>query len=555
MSDNRFKDYPTKRIPSFDHKNSNEMPQSHTDYDEDDYEDYDDALEPEYDTKPMRRRREQPERSVSRNARSADYNQPERRQRRSQSAYYKDKPQSKSKTAFIGIYIGLLVLAVAACITVFVLVFQWISREAPNPGDLFEREPSVTDDANEPVRPAGRPDIRNITTMITGITSDPRGLTMLNLETMQTSELLLSEAAEISDARGNDMTFSELRIGQLLEVNYDARIPEITSVRENPRAWTRAERTNVHVNFDNSTIAVGHEAFEFNSQTLVLHRGERIPVGQIRAADSVTVVGIGSTAWMIQLDASSGSLQLSNTDEIINGRITIGNLHPLFLAEITGPIDVVEGPHRITVEGENIETFGQNVVIVPGQTLTFDLSVVEFSTATLTITTTPADANIFINNEPETSPAEVSFGEHTVRVQREGYITEERTINVTRAAETIRFNLEAVVLDARFTIFTTPTNAEVFVNNERIGNSNILLLIPPGSHNIMVRLDGHIDYSFSVNLSPGQETSRSITLTPIAVNVPDVPHIPDTPGDNNDSTGSPGLTIPPPPPPIPPAAP
>ena len=552
MSDNRFNDYPTKRIPDLKQKNKQDTQQSYFGHEEDDY-DYedDDVLEPAYDTKPIQRRREQPERYTPRNSRRPEYNPSQKRSRQRQSSRYEDRPRhSRSKAVVSGIYIGLLVLAVAASIIAFILLFQWMTREGPNPGDLFDRDPSVTDTTNGSATPAGRRDIRNITTMVTGITSDPRGLTLLDLDTRQTSELILSEEAEISDARGNEITFSGLRIGQLLEVSYDTRIPEITAIRENPRAWTRAERTNVHVNLDNSSIAVGHEAFVFNSQTLVLHRGERISIGQIRPADSVTVVGIGDIAWLIQLDASSGLLQLSNADEIINGRITIGNLHPLFLSEIVGPIDVVEGPHRITVEGENIEIFAETIVIVPGQTLTFDLSVVEMSEATLNITVTPADANIFLNNEPITSPAQASFGEHTIRVERAGYVTEERVVDITRSTETIRFNLEAVVLDARFTIFTTPVNAEIFVDNQRVATSNVTLEIAPGSYNIMVRLDGHIDYSFNINLASGQEASRIVTLTPIYV--PTIPTDPDTSGDNNDDSGSQGgFFIPPPPPPPP----
>jgi len=554
MSDNRFKDYPTKRIPSLKQENSDEISQSHIDYDEEDYdyEDYDDeAIEPEYDTKPIRRRRE-PEDHVPRGSRRAEYGQPQKRPRKNPSAYYGDKPQhSRSRTAFIGIYIGLLVIAVAACITVFVLVFQWMAREGPNPGELFEREPSVTDETNEPVAPAGRPDIRRIETMITGIASDPRGLVLLDLETLEANiEMPLSEEAAILDRSNNAITFSELRIGQLVQVEYDARMPEITSVREHPHARVFSERRNAIIDLENLTISVGHDAtFLFNSQTLIWDRGlgERIPIDRISPADSVTVIGLRDTAWMIQLDAASGSLQLSNTNEIINGRITVGSLHPLFLSEITGPIDVVEGPHHITVTGDNIEDFETTIVIVPRQTITLDLGAIELSTATLNITTTPADANIFINDEPVTSPAEVSFGEHTVRVEHDGYVTEERVVDVTRPTETIRFELEAVIQDAILILFTSPANTEIFVNNEPVGraNPNIILDLPPGSYSIMARLDSHVDYTFNIQLSPGQEVTRSMTLTPIAILIPNVP---DTPGDNNDDTG-PGFFIPPPPPP------
>jgi len=561
MSDNRFKDYPTKRIPSLNQRKGNEMHHSPIDHDEyDDYEDYDDyddeSIEPIYDTKPAQRRQSPLERTDTRYSRRTEENR-STRLRQSRQVTHENRPRKRTggnppnrrnqaKTAFTAIYIGLLVIAVAVCITILVFLVQWLAREGPNPADLIpDREHAANgENGNEQTLPPGRPDIRNMTTMITGINSDPRSLVMLNLDTMLTDEIPLSDEAEFTDRRGNEITFSQLRIGQLVNISYDARMPVITVVRENPRSWERAERTNVHVNIENLTISVGHEAFEFNSQTLVLHRGEPINISQIRPADSVTITGVGSTAWMVQLDASSGLLLLSNTDAIVNGRITVGNLHPLFLDEITGSFDVAEGPHRVVVEGDNIETFIENIVITHGQTFNLDLGIIEVSTATLNITTTPVDANIFINNELVTSPAQVSFGEHNIRVERDGYVTQERVVNVTNSTDNIQFNLEPVVHYARLTINATPANAEIFVGNILVGRANpsMIIEIAPGSYTIIARMYGYLDYTFNITLTSGQETTRSVILSPILVS---------DPGDTNDNESpSGGFTIPPPPPPI-----
>ncbi|MCL2285650.1 MAG: PEGA domain-containing protein [Firmicutes bacterium] len=570
MSDNRFNDYPTKRIPGFKKDNNDETKQFVSSYydDDDDYDDnydyYDEVnTEPAYDTRPVARKEKiQSQARAARrpeNARRSGLTQPQKRSRYGQSHASDTRPRrntnvrSKSKSAFIGIYIGLLVIAVALCITVFVLVFQWLVREGPAPNEILpERETSIingTEVENPPPVLSGRPLMQNISSLITGVVSDPRGVIVLNLDSMLTEEIPIPEEAVITDSRANEMTFSQLRVGQLMEISFDARDPETTTVvRENPRAWTRAERTNVHINTDNRTISVGHEAFEFNNQTLVLHRGEPILINQIRAADSVTIVGLGTVAWLIQLDVASGSLEISNADDIINGRITIGNLHPLFLHEITEPIDVAEGPHRIVVEGDNIETLIDNIVITPGEIFNLDLSEVELTMATLSIATTPVDAYIFINGERVTSPYQVPFGEHTIRVERDGYVTQEQTVTVTELTESISFTLEAVILNARVTIFVTPVNAEIFVNNIFYANAspNVILELPPGSYNFIVRMHGYIDHSFHLLLTSGEEITRSVILSPALTLGPD------TSGDDNDS-GSSNFHIPPPPPPLPPA--
>ena len=586
MSDNRFNDYPTKRMPSLKDK-AEKRAAKHPKYD--DYDEYDEDYDSDYDessgtynegydgysddydndyndddgyndyedaayyTKPVARKTGG---EAPKEARKPVRKPAAQKPRKKTPPGYGER-RSKGKTAFIGIYIGLLVLAVAACIIAFVLLFQWITRESPMP-DLLDRDQTVADNpTTDTAVPAGRPDIRTIASMITGISSDPRGLTLLNLDTLETTDIPFAEDATIANRGNNAMTFSELRIGQILEVRYDANLDEIISVREHAHSWTRAERTNVHVNLDNNTISVGTEAFRFNSQTLVIRRsdGERISISQISPADSVTIVGFGvgqdSTAWMVQIDASSGLLALTNFDEIVNGRVTIGNMHSLFLNDISAPIDVVEGPHAIRVEGENIETFTDSIVITAGQTLTFDLGGVQIRTANLNISTTPANASIYVNDELVTSPVQVGWGEHTIRVAHEGYITEERVVDIASPAVSQRFDLEALVRNATLTIFTSPFNADIYVNNERVGaaNPNLVLELPPGSYSITARMAGHTDYFFSIGLASGQEVSRSITMVPVVVQPP-TPPVDDTgddTGDEDDSTNAPNLVIPPPP--------
>ena len=571
MLDNRFKHYNTKKMPEVQkekpqdireqYKNrrytQEEQDQQAQKYDEeyypepeDDYQDqdqyqddeypddgYDDAYyDDAYDDRPIKK---DPNRQYGPRS---DYRQP------------------ASKTAFTALYIGLLVIAIAICITVFVLVFQWVRNQGGGPNLLDRENPISNDNNNEDDEENGaygiRVNIENMSAMITGISIEPRGLVLLDLDNLLTNDIPLYQDTEILDRYDNNMTFSNLRIGQLVNISYDATELEILTIQENPDAWERGERTNVNVDVDNRRIFAGVESFDFNNQTLVLHRGEPFPIEQIGPGDSITIIGIRTTAWVIQIDASTGSVEVLGADNIINGRITIGNLHPLFLSEISQPIDVPEGQHRIVIEGDNINTFSDDIMVIQGQTMPLNLGNIEITRAALSINVTPSTANIFVNGDSFSSnPTLLPFGEHTIRVEHEGYEGEERTITLEEPTTTISFTLEAEeveeeILTGTAVIFTTPSGATVYVDGQQAGVAmpNVVLELDPGTYSITARMAGYLDHAIVVTLTAGQEVTQSISLQPIPV-VPEptpTPTPPTTPADTGSDTGF-GIPAPPPP--------
>jgi len=426
--------------------------------------------------------------------------------------------ENDSKQKFALIYIGLLAFAVIACVVAAILAFRWISDFSFDGFDRPEPPPIIGGENGANGVIAGNREINSMVALITSISTNPRGLTVLNIETETTSQMALDDDVIFRNRIGNPMAFTQLRIGQLMEVEYDADSAEITVIRESQHAWEHRAQTGVHVNTENRTISIPHEdPFRFTSQTLFLHNGEPFSVGQIGPMDAVTIVGIGTTAWLIQLDASHGFLEITNFDEIENGTITIGLLHPLPLDEIVEPITLSDGTHRIIVEGSNIETFIENIVIAQGQTLTFSLEDVQPRLANLHIVTSPTGSTIFVNGEEAQSPVSIVFGEHTIRVEREGYEPQERTITVADRIMSERFELEPIhripdphqaLLDIR----TIPTQAHIYINGVFAGTSNLAIPVPAGVHTITARLPGHQDNTIQRTVTAGEEADVLMIL-------------------------------------------
>ena len=555
MTDNRFNDYPTKRLPDREELSELEI----DDIDElDDYQEQDPDFEIDiqnYDTRPSPPRRE------------SRRDEPRRRTAPSRGGPSRQRHGSRRNTIkpiFAIAYIVLLVAVVGLCLMALFRGIQWMMAERPH----IENQPGPTvsgDNGNDnnvqgtSTRPPGRVIEHNFTAMITGISVNPLGLTLLNIGSgnMETRELPLYENARIVDRQNNPLTFSELFAGKLVEIVYDAREPmAIMSIRESVRAREHTG-TNARVNLDNQTISVGHGSpLRFNSQTLVMQGQTLLNITDISAADSITILEYQGTAWHVRRDFSHGFLNVTNFDTITGGIITIGT-RQLLLADINEPITVAEGAHRVTVEGTNIEPFIDNIVIAQGQTLTLSLADVELRTGSLHIVTVPADARILIDGEVLASPAILPFGEHTVRVERDGYYPSEQNVQVNTPISSIRFDLVAMRTTAMLEIITYPSQAQIFVNDVPVGFSNLTRELQPGTHTITARLPGYIDSSITVTLAAGQDESRTINLTPVPyIPIPDPdpppppPPPPDPPPDNGGQRPFPPPPPPPPPPPV-----
>jgi hypothetical protein len=452
----------------------------------------------------------------------------------------------KNKSMFAPFYIAMIVMAVAVLMVVALVLFNNFMNTARSyaPGQtsnnpvvallqraFFWQNPIETlppgggDMAFTPVRQ----DLNHQTALVVA-TAQPGGvgqLTLMDVSDRRERVFTVSSTARITGRGAVPMAFSDLRVGMVLDIGYDA-YNEIATVAESPRATERRARTNVQVDVEGGTVTVGNEVFLTNSQTIVLYRGEPFPLTQITPLDSVTVVAVGYTAWLVQLEAAHGFLQVVNADMVMNGRLTVGTQHMLLETAAEEPVFLHEGVHRVVVDGDNIEPFITSVTVEQGRTVTLNAGDATLRAALLHLNVTPADADVFINGVAHRPPGPIllDFGAHTVRIERDGYTPQEQEINIINPVNTVNFQLEELVVaapEATLSIFTTPANAEIFIDNVFMGFSVLSINLPPGTHNITARLAGHSDTNYSVTLNSGEV--RTIHLL-MVLGAPPAPTLP-----------------------------
>ncbi|ASJ03497.1 hypothetical protein A3L09_09605 [Thermococcus profundus] len=177
------------------------------------------------------------------------------------------------------------------------------------------------------------------------------------------------------------------------------------------------------------------------------------------------------------------------------------------------------GSYTVKLSLEGYANITKNLTLGPGEnkTLNFNLTPLP-SLGYLTINSTPANATVYLDGDYiGTTPLEnypLPPGNHTITIVKRGYENYTETIQV-EGNTPLFVNVTLKPLTATVKVLSTPIGAEVYLDGESIGKTPGNFTIPSGSHTITLHLDGYLNYTTAVTVSPGETKVVNATLIPI----------------------------------------
>lgn len=140
----------------------------------------------------------------------------------------------------------------------------------------------------------------------------------------------------------------------------------------------------------------------------------------------------------------------------------------------------------------------------------------------LVVESTPPGARIFLDRQntnlftPDTL-TRVPVGSHLIQVYLEGFQSQPDSarLEVSSAQRlTVSFHLQKIETSGRLILFSTPANAEIFINGNSSGfRTPDTLSLPAGRHDIALRKNGYLVFQQRVDLKAGMEEKIIATLT------------------------------------------
>lgn len=246
------------------------------------------------------------------------------------------------------------------------------------------------------------------------------------------------------DKYGNHMSVSDIHQGDVVDISGADSDGKAKRIQKSDKVWTNDAVTNFSVDKDKSVLEIGSSSYRLGERTMIFSGPEVIDTDSITAQDKLSVVGIDKDIVSISVTTGHGTLQLSNTSLFEGSFLQLGDR---IFAEITKDmsLDVPEGSYMLAV-ANNGWGGSTDIEIKRGETTKVNLNDLKGEgpkKSSILFEVDVQSAKIYVDGSEidYTSPVEITYGKHTLKVTADGYDTWTRTLYVNSKEATIQITI------------------------------------------------------------------------------------------------------------------
>lgn len=246
------------------------------------------------------------------------------------------------------------------------------------------------------------------------------------------------------DKYGNHMSVSDIHQGDVVDISGADSDGKAKRIQKSDKVWTNDTVTNFSVDKDKSVLEIGSSSYRLGERTMIFSGSEVIDTDSITAQDKLSVVGIDKDIVSISVTTGHGTLQLSNTSLFEGSFLQLGDR---IFAEITKDmsLDVPEGSYTLAV-ANNGWGGSTDIEIKRGETTKVNLNDLKGEgpkKSNILFEVDVQGAKIYVDGKEidYTSPVEITYGKHTLKVTADGYDTWTRTLYVNSKEATIQITI------------------------------------------------------------------------------------------------------------------
>ncbi len=246
------------------------------------------------------------------------------------------------------------------------------------------------------------------------------------------------------DKYGNHMSVSDIHQGDVVDISGADSDGKAKRIQKSDKVWTNDTVTNFSVDKDKRMFKIGGSSYRLGERTMIFSGSDVIDTDSITAQDKLSVVGIDKDIVSISVTTGHGTLQLSNTSLFEGSFLQLGDR---IFAEITKDmsLDVPEGSYTLAV-ANNGWGDSTDIEIKRGEITKVNLNDLKGEgpkKSSILFEVDVQSAKIYVDDSEidYTSPVEITYGKHTLKVTADGYDTWTRTLYVNSKEATIQITI------------------------------------------------------------------------------------------------------------------
>lgn len=352
-------------------------------------------------------------------------------------------------------------------------------------------------------------------------------LTLYDITTEQQVTVKVSGAVSIKSAYGEDLAFSQLNLGDMIDIKYNKKDYKPKMIKISGRVWERSDTKAMVVDEKNNRIRLANDVYDYNEHLVVASDRQRIRLKDISASDDLVLRGDRKKIWSIILRSAHGKLRLLHADAYIDGMLEIGNRQ---FQKVTKDmvVKVPAGVAKVVISKENMTPYSAEVFVEEGKEVVVDLSDYQPKVAKVDFDIVQKEATLFIDGEKKDKldePLTLDFGDYRLRVEKSNFMPWEKTLTVNQAYMKVKIDMKE---EPQYIEVQTPIGAELYLDAAKVGTIPVKTAIKPGTHTLTIRKAGYYSKMQSVTI---QDNGQNVNYA-----FPDLIKIPANPssGDNQD---------------------
>ena len=246
------------------------------------------------------------------------------------------------------------------------------------------------------------------------------------------------------DKYGNLMSVSDIHQGDVIDISGADSDGKAKRIQKSDKVWTNDTVTNFSVDKDKRLFKIGGSSYRLGERTMIFSGSDVIDTDSLTAQDKLAVVGIDKDIVSISVTTGHGTLQLSNTSLFEGSFLQLGDR---IFAEITKDmsLDVPEGSYTLAV-ANNGWGDSTDIEIKRGEITKVNLNDLKGEgpkKSRILFEVDVQSAKIYVDDSEidYTSPVEITYGKHRLKVTADGYDTWTRTLYVNSKEATIQITI------------------------------------------------------------------------------------------------------------------